>query len=415
MSGGKITGSSSNVNIEKVTPPKNPDKTEQVKIPYEKIDLSPKDGKPLSNNYQNHDFDPLGNIGFALSSLSSTTSTSSIQDTPIEDKKTTELSCSIDDQGDTNACGTTSLSSVLNYHNNDPKKKTDHFEIDKAIRSSNLNEGGMFTSPKSIVEYAQSKGFNAGMQKNTSIDDLVNRIDKGVPSMVLVDTTPESPNDLDYHWMFLKGYEKDKEGKVTDLKLADPSGGYTRSMSVDDFNKEWKNLKGGFSVKGKDFNMNTGYNGLSIVIVPKNKELTTPDGKKIKSSDIKVPNEYDSFPGYVAGKIGKVVVVADKIYTKAKEVKTVVVGKINQAKKYVTETAKDIKDKVIKIEKKIEEKVVNTVNTIKKEASNIVNKVEDYASKKIESVKSSVVSGVSTAKSYFSGGVSYVKSWLPSW
>src|SRR5437773_770739 len=53
----------------------------------------------------------------------------------------------IDDQGDTNACGTTSLTSVLKHYGADVK---DHWEIDKDIRSTRFD---MFTAPGSVIDY----------------------------------------------------------------------------------------------------------------------------------------------------------------------------------------------------------------------------------------------------------------------
>jgi len=240
--------------------------------------------------------------------------TNSNTDTPIQksDKivSTTELpEYKIDDQGNTNACGTTSLTSVLKYFGSNVK---DHWEIDKAIRSTKFD---MFTAPGDIVSYARSKGFNAGLKNNSSAEEAAKFIDQGVPVIALID--PGDKYDFNMHWVVLVGYEKNDQGKVSSLKIADPGWGSTYTEDIETFNKEWKNVQVGvekFPLLGKT-SVSTGYNQLIIPIVPKKGTVKTPDGKTLKAEDIKIPHQWDTVHGFGAKMVSRGAVLIDKTVT----------------------------------------------------------------------------------------------------
>ncbi len=213
----------------------------------------------------------------------------------------------IDDQGDTNSCGTTSLTSVLKHYGS---KIKDHWEIDKSIRSARFD---MFTTPGDIVSFAIKSGFRAGMKNNGDFDELAKYTDKGVPVMILMD--PDQKTDFGLHWMVVTGYERGMAGTIDSLKIANPAGGYLYTEKTNEFNAKWSDLRVGFEktpVIGGKSTFSTGYNRLMIPIVPKDKMIKTPDGKLLDANKINIPNDTDSIQGKGARVVGKGAIFADK-------------------------------------------------------------------------------------------------------
>lgn len=175
------------------------------------------------------------------------------------------------DQGNTNACGTTSLANVLTHWG----KPTTHEQIDKDIRAFD-----MFTAPDKIVDYARSHGMRAEMKVDASVDDIAKMIDQGVPPIVLMD--PDSDNNLNQHYVTVSGYNRDANGKITDLVISDSAGGDRYTMPVEEFQKKWDDLK----MKG----VSTGLNNVMISVVPNDgRKITGGDGVTRSASDIQLP------------------------------------------------------------------------------------------------------------------------------
>jgi|GEM_PF-2341897 len=175
------------------------------------------------------------------------------------------------DQGNTNACGTTSLANVMSYWG----KPTTHEQIDKSIRAFD-----MFTAPDKIVEYARNNGMRAEMKVDASIDDIAKMVDQGVPPIILMD--PGSENDFNLHYVTVTGYNRDANGKITDLVIADSAGGERYNMPVEEFQQKWDSLK----MK----NVGTGLNNVMISVVPNDgRQITGGDGVKRNASDIQLP------------------------------------------------------------------------------------------------------------------------------
>jgi predicted double-glycine peptidase len=175
------------------------------------------------------------------------------------------------DQGNTNACGTTSLANVLSHWG----KPTTHEQIDSSIRAFD-----MFTAPDKIVEYARSHGMRAEMKVDASVDDLAKMVDQGVPPIVLMD--PDGGNNFNQHYMTVTGYNRDASGKITDLVIADSAGGERYTMPVEEFKEKWGNLK----MKG----VSTGLSNVMISVVPNDgRNVTGGDGVTRKASDIQLP------------------------------------------------------------------------------------------------------------------------------
>ncbi|MEB3298506.1 MAG: cysteine peptidase family C39 domain-containing protein [Candidatus Sericytochromatia bacterium] len=134
-------------------------------------------------------------------------------------------------QGDSNACGTTSLAMILSGLGH----LTDRTAIDAKIRRLDI-----FTAPTLLRDHARSKGFSAELYNKGTVEELTNFLDRGIPCQVLIE--PGDPGDLNLHWVVVNGYERDPAtGKVT-LNIQDPARG-AYAMSAEDFQKKWDDLK----------------------------------------------------------------------------------------------------------------------------------------------------------------------------
>jgi hypothetical protein len=234
----------------------------------------------------------------------------------------------IDDQGNTNSCGTTSLTSVLKYFGSDVK---DHWEIDKKIRSTRFD---MFTAPGDIVSFAESKGFRAGLKNNATFEDLASFVDKGIPAIILID--PSSEYNFNMHWMVVKGYERNEKGEIDNFKIADPSGGWSYNQSAAELKKQWGNIRVGFEkfpVTGDKKSFSTGYNNLMITMVPKNKIIKTPDGKPIDTNLVVIPGKADTIHGYGAQIVARSALILDKTITLGQSMGKAVSGKVSSLAK----------------------------------------------------------------------------------
>lgn len=175
------------------------------------------------------------------------------------------------DQGNTNACGTTSLANVMS-HWGSPRT---HEQIDKSIRAFD-----MFTAPDKLVQYARNNGMRAEIKTDATLNDIAKMVDQGVPPIVLMD--PDSDNNANLHYVTVTGYNRDASGKITDVVIADSAGGERYTMPAEEFQKKWDNLKMG--------NIGTGLNNVMITVVPNdNRMITGGDGVQRRASDIKLP------------------------------------------------------------------------------------------------------------------------------
>lgn len=227
--------------------------------------------------------------------------------TPNNLKRTEIKDYKIDDQGDTNACGTTSLTSVLNHFG---VKTKDHFEVDKSIRSKRFD---MFTAPGDIVSYAKSKGLNAGLKKDSNPEEVAGFIDKGVPVMALIDSGGKY--DFNMHWIVITGYDRDDKGKIASFVVSDPGGGYQHTEDIKSFSARWNNIKVGtekMPIIGGKVSLSSGYNNLIIPIAPKNKNITLPDGRVASTKGLKLPSEFDTIQGYGSRLVSKGALLIDK-------------------------------------------------------------------------------------------------------
>jgi hypothetical protein len=175
------------------------------------------------------------------------------------------------DQGNTNACGTTSLANVMT-HWGMPRT---HDQIDDSIRAFE-----MFTAPDKLVQYARDNGMRADMKVDASLDDIARMVDQGAPPIVLID--PDQDNNATLHYVTVTGYNRDANGNISELIIADSAGGNRYAMPAEQFQRQWDNLKLG--------GVPTGLNNVMITAVPNDgRTVVGGDGQTRNVSEIELP------------------------------------------------------------------------------------------------------------------------------
>jgi hypothetical protein len=105
-------------------------------------------------------------------------------------------------------------------------------------------------------------------------------VDQDVPPIVLMD--PDSGSNANLHYITVTGYNRDANGNISDLVIADSAGGDRYTMPAADFQQRWDNLKMG--------NIGTGLNNVMITTVPNDgRMITGGDGVARRASDIQLP------------------------------------------------------------------------------------------------------------------------------
>lgn len=127
-------------------------------------------------------------------------------------------------QGYTNRCGSTSLTMVLNYYQKKEGKPL--IELDKVGDKTT----GFFTSPKAIVDFARSQGYEARVinyNDGTEEDaqkQLQNLIENDIPVIIKGDIFNYNGNLLNSHYVVVNGFEKNEDGKIKNYLIANPWG-----------------------------------------------------------------------------------------------------------------------------------------------------------------------------------------------
>lgn len=189
----------------------------------------------------------------------------------VEKLTPNDLGVLAQNQGQTNACGTTSLANVMT-HWGMPRT---HEQIDSSIRPFDL-----FTAPDKLVDYARANGLRADIKTDASLDDLAHMVDQGVPPIVLMD--PDNGSNANLHYISVTGYNRGADGKISDVAIADSAGGYRYTMPAEEFQKRWNNLK--------MENISTGLSNVMISTVPNDgRSITGGDGVTRRASDIQLP------------------------------------------------------------------------------------------------------------------------------
>lgn len=175
------------------------------------------------------------------------------------------------DQGNTNACGTTSLANVMT-HWGQPRT---HQQIDRSIRAFDS-----FSAPDRLRDYARSNGMRSETAANASLGDLTRMIDHGAPPIVLID--PDEGNNAILHYVTVTGYNRNARGEVSDLVIANSAGGERHTMPAEEFRQRWGNLR--------MHNIATGMNNVMITAVPNDtRRVVGGDGVARSAASILLP------------------------------------------------------------------------------------------------------------------------------
>lgn len=255
---------------------------------------------------------PLGFSGLSLfkGPGSGTPSASGFGTAPSGARKLSpnDLGVITQDQGNTNACGTTSLANVMT-HWGMPRT---HDQIDDSIRAFE-----MFTAPDKLVEYSRNNGMRADMKVDASLNDLAKMVDQGAPPIVLID--PDQDNNATLHYVTVTGYNRDAQGNISELIIADSAGGNRYAMSAEEFQKQWDNLKLG--------GVPTGLNNVMITAVPNDgRSVVGGDGQTRNVNDIELPrsslwsNLKSGLARGVANLLSNVTNMAENVWNGAKAV-----------------------------------------------------------------------------------------------
>ncbi|MCC6174176.1 MAG: hypothetical protein IT305_02635 [Chloroflexi bacterium] len=109
-------------------------------------------------------------------------------------------------QGQTNACGTTTLAYILAYLLGD--RAPSRADIDATLRRGNI-----FSAPQLLADYPRRFGLTARSYDDASLDLIFGLCDRGVPVMLLTDTTPLNLRDTaNLHWVALVAHCSDRVG-----------------------------------------------------------------------------------------------------------------------------------------------------------------------------------------------------------
>lgn len=202
-------------------------------------------------------------------------------------------------QGSTNACGTTSLSMIMSWWKNQPGAYTKEM-LDPEIRHFNLP-----SSPYNLIEYARGQGFRAEAKNGATLQDLKQLIDQGIPAQVLINPpkfgvtpsgryipdkfTPDDERDLILHYSVVTDYTVNKDGSIDTLIFQDPKAGQF-SLKAADFERMWGNLK----VGGQE----SGIHNMLIAVAPSDDTpVSGKDGSVRAAKDIVLPPTQGVSPG----------------------------------------------------------------------------------------------------------------------
>ncbi len=174
-------------------------------------------------------------------------------------------------QNGSNACGTTSLASVLSYWG----QPTTHEQIDAGIRHFNL-----FSAPDALVGYARANGMRAEVKDGATLEDLAHMVDQGCPPIVLID--PDGGANANLHYLTVKGYTRDESGKISSVVVADSGDGADHRLSAQEFSEKWSAPKLG--------GVGTGMTNVMISVVPNDdRPVQGADGTSRPASSIALP------------------------------------------------------------------------------------------------------------------------------
>jgi predicted double-glycine peptidase len=133
-------------------------------------------------------------------------------------------------QGRMNACGTTTLAYVLRYLLG--SAAPDRPALDRMIRRADI-----FSAPTRLVDCARRSGLHAVAYNGIDLDTVLSMTDRGIPVMVLVDTTPLDLTDTaNLHWVCVVAHDGDSIG------IYNPHG-FQQALDRASFEECWREAR----------------------------------------------------------------------------------------------------------------------------------------------------------------------------
>lgn len=106
--------------------------------------------------------------------------------------------------------------------------------------------GGVY--PQGIISMFQSRGFDAEMMTNGSIDDLKQEISKGAPVIVYIHVDVDADSVHYTHYVPLIGYDEEAfyfaESLPYKANYIDKGLSYNRKTDIETFKQLWTNVEG---------------------------------------------------------------------------------------------------------------------------------------------------------------------------
>ena len=133
-------------------------------------------------------------------------------------------------QGQANSCGTTTLAYVLRFllGPDAPAQAA----IDDRVRRGNI-----FTAPLLLVDFARQLGLAARAYNGATPELVFDLVDRGVPVMVLTDTTPLNLEDTaNLHWVAVVAHCGDRVG------IYNPHG-FQEELDLESFRAHWRQAR----------------------------------------------------------------------------------------------------------------------------------------------------------------------------
>ncbi|HUL64895.1 MAG TPA: C39 family peptidase [Burkholderiaceae bacterium] len=135
-------------------------------------------------------------------------------------------------QGDSNACGSSSLTMIMNYLGVPVTRQ----DIDSEIRR--VDQG---LPPQPMIDYAREHGLEAEFYNNGSWDELKGFINRGIPVQAQINTEADGAK-THMHWVAVVGFRTDPktgEEQIGVRNSAKPYKGEVQWMSRAEFEKKW--------------------------------------------------------------------------------------------------------------------------------------------------------------------------------
>jgi len=141
------------------------------------------------------------------------------------------------DQGDTLACGTSSLAMIMNYLGVHVSRQ----DIDSEVRR--VDQGAM---PQPLIDYAREHGLEAEGYNHGSWDEIKSYIDRGIPVQALINTKADG-NPSNGHFVAVVGFRTDPKTGQEQIGFRNSAdGGKVDWMDRAEFENKWTNHFAGF-------------------------------------------------------------------------------------------------------------------------------------------------------------------------